>query len=65
MPDPLVVAFVPGVTPGKWERVWRERRPRGRLDLVSMNQDAALAALTDGTAHMALLRDVAGILKAW
>lgn len=50
---------MPGVTPGKWERVWRERRPRGRLDLVSMNQDAALAALTDGTAHMALLRDVA------
>ena len=59
MPDPLTVAFVPGVTPGKWERVWRERRPRGRLDLVSMNQDAALTALTDGTAHMALLRDVA------
>lgn len=59
MSDPLVVAFVPGVTPGKWERIWRERRPRGRLDLVPLNQDAALAALTDGTAHMALLRDVA------
>lgn len=59
MPDPLVVAFVPGVTPGKWERVWRERRPLGRLDLVAMPQDAALAALRDGTAHMALLRDTA------
>lgn len=58
-PEPLRVAFVPGVTPTKWERIWRERRPRGRLDLVSMNQDAALTALTDGTAHMALLRDVA------
>jgi len=58
MPDPLTVAFVPGVTPGKWERTWRERRPRGRLDLRPMTQDAALTALTDGTAHMALLRDV-------
>ncbi|MBX9719546.1 MAG: hypothetical protein K2X36_12020, partial [Microbacteriaceae bacterium] len=58
-PDPLRVAFVPGVTPGKWERVWRDRRPRGRLDLIPMMQDAALAALTEGTAHMALLRDVA------
>lgn len=59
MPDPLTVAFVPGVTPTKWERIWRERRPRGRLDLMPLNQDAALAALKDGTAHMALLRDVA------
>ena len=58
-PDPLRVAFVPGVTPGKWQRVWRDRRTRGRLDMLPMNQDAALAALTDGTAHMALLRDVA------
>lgn len=59
MPDPLVVAFVPGVTPGKWQRVWRERRPRGRLDLVPLNQDAALAALAEGTAHMVLARDIA------
>jgi DNA-binding transcriptional LysR family regulator len=57
VPDPLVVAFVPGVTPGKWERVWRERRPLGRLDLVSLPQNAALAALRDGTVHMAILRD--------
>jgi DNA-binding transcriptional LysR family regulator len=58
MPDPLIVAFVPGVTPGKWERVWRDRRPGGRLDLVPLPQAAALAALEDGTAHMALARDV-------
>ena len=56
MPDPLLVAFVSGVIPGKWERVWRERRI-GRLDLVPMTQDAALAALGDGSAHMALVRD--------
>jgi DNA-binding transcriptional LysR family regulator len=57
MPDPLLVAFAPGVTPGKWERVWRERRPIGRLELMPQTQDAALAALRDGTAHMAILRD--------
>lgn len=56
--EPLVVAFVPGVTPGKWERIWRERRV-GRLELVSMTQEAAVSALRDGTAHMALLRDTA------
>lgn len=59
MAEPLVVAFVTGVTPTKWERIWRERRPPGRIHLESMTQDAALAALADGTAHMALLRDVA------
>jgi DNA-binding transcriptional LysR family regulator len=58
MPDPLVVAFVPGVTPGKWERIWRERRPGGRLELVALPRSAALAALDGGTAHMALVRDV-------
>src|SRR5688572_15029758 len=58
MPDPLLVAFVPGVTPGKWERVWRERRPGGRLDLMPLPQSAALAALADGSVHMALVRDV-------
>lgn len=58
MPDPLLVAFVPGVTPGKWERVWRERRPGGRLDLMPLPQAAARAALHEGSVHMALLRDV-------
>jgi DNA-binding transcriptional LysR family regulator len=56
-PEPLVVAFVPGVTPGKWERVWRERRPGGRLELRPLVQDAALAALADRSVHMALVRD--------
>lgn len=57
MSQPLVVAFVPGVTPGKWERIWRERRP-GVLDLRPLPQAEARAALTDGAAHLALLRDV-------
>lgn len=57
MSEPLVVAFVPGVTPGKWERVWRDRRPGGRLELVALPQNAALAAVRDGSAHMAIARD--------
>lgn len=54
---PLTVAFVTGVTPGKWERIWRERHMPA-LELVPSEQDAALAALRDGTAAMAFLRDV-------
>jgi DNA-binding transcriptional LysR family regulator len=56
---PFVVAFVPGVTPGKWERIWRERMPRSPLEVRPLPQDAALTALREGTAHMALVRDVA------
>ena len=55
---PFVVAFVPGVTPGKWERIWRERMPRSSLEVRALSADAALAALRDGTAHMALVREV-------
>ena len=50
--------FVPGVTPGKWERTWRERMPRQPLELRPASPVDALAAL-HGPAHMALLRDVA------
>lgn len=56
--EPLVVAFVPGVTPGKWERLWRERR-LGMLTLLPLSQASALDRLADGSVHMALLRDVA------
>jgi DNA-binding transcriptional LysR family regulator len=59
MPEPFVVTFVPGVTPGKWARTWNERMRREPLSLVPLDQDAALASLLDGTAHMGLLRDVA------
>lgn len=59
MSEPFVVAFVPGVTPGKWERIWRERMPRSPLEVRPLPQDAALAALRDRSADMAILRDVA------
>ena len=55
---PFVVAFVPGVTPGKWERIWRERMPRSPLELRALPADGALASVHAGEAHMAFVRDV-------
>lgn len=54
MPEPFVVAFVVGVTPAKWARVWGERMPRHPLTLLPVTD--ALAALHDGTAQVALTR---------
>ena len=58
MADPFVVTFVAGVTPGKWARTWNERMRREPLTLVPAEQDAALASVLDGSAHMGLLRDI-------
>ena len=33
MPETFVVAFVIGVTPNKWARVWNERMPHLPLEL--------------------------------
>src|SRR4051794_20819531 len=57
-PGALVVAFVPGVTPGKWERIWRDRMRGPRLELRPVPQDEAVSLLRSREAHMALLRDV-------
>jgi DNA-binding transcriptional LysR family regulator len=56
--EPFVVTFVPGVTPGKWARIWGERLRREPLSLVPASSPDALAAVLDGSAHMGLLRDV-------
>ena len=55
---PLTVLFLPGVTPTKWARIWNERM-RQRLELRLASGDEALAALRDGSADAAFLRDVA------
>src|SRR5882757_2659347 len=55
---PFVVAFVPGVTPGKWERIWRERMPRSPLELRPASGGEALSSVRSGAASMAFLRDV-------
>ena len=56
MPDSFVLAFVPGVTPGKWVGVWKQRMPRIHIDVRPQSADEALHSLRDGTAHVALLR---------
>lgn len=52
----LRVAFVPGVTPDKWARVWRERHPRIPLHLLPVEEGRQRAVLDDGTADLALVR---------
>jgi DNA-binding transcriptional LysR family regulator len=52
----LTVAFVVGVTPGKWARVWAERMPRHPLLLQQLTPEAAQAGIADGSIDLALLR---------
>src|SRR4029079_13483124 len=35
------LGYVPGVTPGKWVRIWAERRPDVPLELVTATTDEA------------------------
>jgi DNA-binding transcriptional LysR family regulator len=52
----FVVAFVVGVTPGKWARVWDERMPGHPLDLRPLSPAEVYAALASGEADAAFLR---------
>jgi DNA-binding transcriptional LysR family regulator len=52
----LRVRFVPGVTPDKWARVWAERVPRVRLELLPVVQADQTAVLYDGRADMCFVR---------
>lgn len=52
----LTVAFVVGVTPGKWARIWAERMPRTVLELRLCSPSEALAAVSEGTVDAALTR---------
>jgi len=54
--SPFVVAFVVGVTPGKWARVWAERLPHVPLELRQLNPAEALSAVESCDADVALLR---------
>lgn len=50
------LAYVPGVTPTKWVRVWIERMPDVPIELVPAEPTAGAGPLRDGTADIALLR---------
>ncbi|WIB25559.1 LysR family transcriptional regulator substrate-binding protein [Curtobacterium sp. MCSS17_015] len=51
----LSIAFVPGVSPAKWVRVWRERRPDVDLVLLPVDADGVTAAI-EGDADMVFAR---------
>jgi len=54
--DQLRVAFVPGVTPDKWARVWRERHPELPLRLLPVEEELGRSVLDDGSADLLLAR---------
>ncbi len=47
---------MPGVTPDKWAKVWRERHPDIRLELLPIEESEQRAVLDDGAADMTLAR---------
>jgi DNA-binding transcriptional LysR family regulator len=51
----LTIAFVPGVSPAKWARVWRDRHPDIELLLRPIGPDGVDAAL-EGDADMVFAR---------
>ncbi|NUS43199.1 MAG: LysR family transcriptional regulator [Mycobacteriaceae bacterium] len=52
----LRVGFVPGVTVTKWERVWAERFPDIRLELIPLPMAAQSASLREGAVDMCFVR---------
>ncbi|MFI9274963.1 LysR family substrate-binding domain-containing protein [Kitasatospora sp. NPDC052896] len=53
---PFRLAYVPGVTPGKWIRVWEERLPQVPLTLVPVAAPDGERALREGAADAGLIR---------
>ncbi|NGY60527.1 LysR family substrate-binding domain-containing protein [Lentzea sp. NEAU-D13] len=56
MTGSFTLAYVPGVTPGKWARVWQERLPETELTLVQVTAAEAAQMVRSGEADAALLR---------
>ncbi|WP_028935804.1 LysR family substrate-binding domain-containing protein [Pseudonocardia spinosispora] len=50
------LGYVPGVTPGKWARIWAERRPRVPLELVTATTDEAVELIRSGAVDAAVVR---------
>lgn len=53
--EPFRVAFVPGVTPDKWVRIWGERSQQP-LELQPIDEAAQLEVLRTGVADMCFVR---------
>ena len=56
MTGSFTLAYVPGVTPGKWARVWQERLPDAPLTLLQVTVAEAAGKVRAGEADAALLR---------
>lgn len=56
MSSPIRVAFVPGVTPDKWARIWAERMPRVPLELIPVSEEEQTEVLHDGRTDLCFLR---------
>lgn len=50
------VAFVPGVTPGKWTRIWQQRLRHLPLELTRVENDQQIAVLHARRADMCFVR---------
>ncbi|MDL9946566.1 LysR family transcriptional regulator substrate-binding protein [Gordonia sp. ABSL11-1] len=50
------LAYVPGVTPGKWVRIWAERRRDVALQLVPLDVQSCAEAVRDGHVELAITR---------
>ncbi|MGF7124946.1 LysR substrate-binding domain-containing protein [Rhodococcus sp. TAF43] len=55
-PRPFRLAYVPGVTPAKWVRIWNERITDTPLELVASTAAESTAALREDRADAALVR---------
>lgn len=56
VPASFTLGYVPGVTPGKWARLWADREPDVPLDLVQVTAVDAAALVRDKGADAVLLR---------
>ncbi|MFI1165731.1 LysR substrate-binding domain-containing protein [Streptomyces sp. NPDC020801] len=54
--SPFRLAYVPGVTPAKWVRIWNERLPDVPLDLLQVPAAEASGALRGGSADAGIVR---------
>ena len=50
------LGYVPGVTPGKWVRIWAERRPDVPLELVTATTAEAVGLIRTGAVDAAVVR---------
>ncbi|MFF8787611.1 LysR substrate-binding domain-containing protein [Streptomyces sp. NPDC015125] len=56
VPPSFRLAYVPGVTPAKWVRIWNERLPDVPLTLVAVSATEAFDVLRDGSADAGFVR---------